>query len=43
MTKDRLRFVLVHGSWMDGSAWTAVTSRLEELGHEVHAPTLAGH
>lgn len=36
-------FVLVHGSWHDGSAWQPVTARLEELGHVAHAPTVAGH
>ncbi|QXJ26982.1 alpha/beta hydrolase [Actinomadura graeca] len=36
-------FVLVHGSWHDGSAWTQVAGRLEELGHTAYAPTLAGH
>ncbi|MFI1887761.1 alpha/beta hydrolase [Streptomyces jumonjinensis] len=36
-------YVLVHGSWHDGSAWRAVVSRLEQLGHAAHAPTLAGH
>jgi hypothetical protein len=36
-------FVLVHGSWHDGSAWQPVIARLEELGHVAHAPTIAGH
>jgi pimeloyl-ACP methyl ester carboxylesterase len=43
MNGDRLTFVLVHGSWMDGSAWNGVAARLRELGHAVHTPTLAGH
>lgn len=38
-----LTFVLVHGSWHDGSAWNAVVPRLEELGHVAHSPTVAGH
>ncbi|HEX6449450.1 MAG TPA: alpha/beta fold hydrolase [Trebonia sp.] len=36
-------FVLVHGSWHDGSLWTDVAGHLEKLGHEVHSPTMAGH
>ncbi|MEV6898919.1 alpha/beta fold hydrolase [Amycolatopsis sp. NPDC051372] len=36
-------FVLVHGSWHDGSSWAEVAEHLEELGHEVHSPTVAGH
>lgn len=36
-------FVLVHGSWHDGSAWRDVVARLEQLGHTAHAPTVAGH
>jgi len=34
-------FVLVHGSWHDGSAWQAVVDHLE-AGHQAFAPT-AGH
>lgn len=37
------RFVLVHGSWHDGTAWDAVSGYLRAAGHEVFAPTLAGH
>lgn len=37
------RYVLVHGSWHDGSAWEDVAVHLENLGHEVHFPTAAGH
>jgi pimeloyl-ACP methyl ester carboxylesterase len=37
------RYVLVHGSWHDGTSWADVTSHLEELGHDVHSPTMAGH
>jgi alpha-beta hydrolase superfamily lysophospholipase len=36
-------FVLVHGSFHDGSAWEGVTKRLEQRGHSAYAPTLAGH
>jgi pimeloyl-ACP methyl ester carboxylesterase len=36
-------FVLIHGSWHDGSAWTPVIRRLEALGHRAFAPTIAGH
>jgi pimeloyl-ACP methyl ester carboxylesterase len=37
------RFVLVHGSWHDGSLWGPVADRLRELGHVVETPTIAGH
>ncbi|BAZ08896.1 alpha/beta hydrolase fold protein [Calothrix sp. NIES-4071] len=36
-------FVLVHGSWHDGSAWNAVIQHLESKGHDCFAPTIAGH
>ncbi|MBW4542467.1 MAG: alpha/beta hydrolase [Myxacorys chilensis ATA2-1-KO14] len=36
-------FVLVHGSWHDGSAWQAVIDQLEAKGHQAFAPTIAGH
>ncbi|RUT03612.1 salicylate esterase [Dulcicalothrix desertica PCC 7102] len=36
-------FVLVHGSWHDGSAWKAVIQHLEVKGHDCFAPTIAGH
>ncbi|WP_242888691.1 alpha/beta fold hydrolase [Actinomadura litoris] len=36
-------FVLVHGSWHDGSAWDRVVLHLESLGHTAYAPTVAGH
>lgn len=36
-------FVLVHGSWHDGSAWNAVIQHLEVKGHQAFAPTIAGH
>jgi pimeloyl-ACP methyl ester carboxylesterase len=38
-----MRFVLVHGSWHDGSCWDGVAGHLREAGHEVHAPTLPGN
>ena len=40
---DRLTFVLVHGAWHSGQAFGAVASHLRTAGHEVHAPTVAGH
>jgi pimeloyl-ACP methyl ester carboxylesterase len=36
-------FVLVHGSWHDGSAWAPVIRRLESQGHTAYGPTMAGH
>jgi len=36
-------FVLVHGSWHDGSAWAPVIQRLESKGHRAFGPTVAGH
>jgi pimeloyl-ACP methyl ester carboxylesterase len=36
-------FLLVHGSWHDGSAWNAVIQHLEAKGHQAFAPTIAGH
>jgi hypothetical protein len=36
-------FVLVHGSWHDGSAWIGVIQHLEAKGHQAFAPTIAGH
>lgn len=36
-------FVLVHGSWHDGSGWDAVATHLRKAGHSVTAPTLPGH
>jgi pimeloyl-ACP methyl ester carboxylesterase len=38
-----MRFVLVHGSWHDGSAWDAVSRHLVDDGHEVHTLTLPGN
>jgi pimeloyl-ACP methyl ester carboxylesterase len=36
-------FVLVHGSWHDGSAWQAVVDHIEAKGHDCFAPTITGH
>ncbi|WP_276260409.1 alpha/beta fold hydrolase [Haloglomus litoreum] len=36
-------FVLVHGSFHDGSAWEPVVRQLEQMGHTAYAPTVAGH
>lgn len=35
-------FVLVHGSWHDGSAWDATIRQLDSEGHKAFAPTIAG-
>ncbi len=36
-------YVLVHGSWHDGSAWDEVIKHLKGNGHTAVAPTIAGH
>lgn len=36
-------FVLVHGSFHDGSTWDPIVERLESEGHRAYAPTIAGH
>jgi DNA-binding CsgD family transcriptional regulator len=36
-------FVLIHGSWHDGSAWNKVIERLNRHGHRAFGPTVAGH
>ena len=36
-------FVLIHGSWHDGSAWEPVRAHLEKKGHQSFSPTIAGH
>jgi esterase/lipase len=36
-------FVLVHGSWHDGSTRIAVIKHLEAKGHQAFAPTVKGH
>jgi pimeloyl-ACP methyl ester carboxylesterase len=35
-------FVLVHGFWHDGAAWSRVINRLEQRGHSAFGPTIAG-
>ena len=35
-------FVLVHGAWAGGWAWTRVADLLIARGHRVHVPTLSG-
>jgi pimeloyl-ACP methyl ester carboxylesterase len=35
--------ILVHGSWHDGSSWSAVQEQLNEVGVRSIAPTLPGH
>ena len=42
MTTD-LTFLLVHGSWHDGSCWAAVAEQLAGAGYPSLAPTLPGH
>ncbi|WP_291038375.1 alpha/beta hydrolase [Herbiconiux sp.] len=36
-------YVLVHGSWHDGSLWEPVATELRAAGLTVHTPTVAGH
>ena len=36
-------FVLIHGSWHDGSAWQPTLDHLRKKGHTAVAPTIAGH
>jgi len=36
-------FVLIHGSWHDGSAWQPTLDHLKKKGHSALAPTIAGH
>jgi hypothetical protein len=38
-----ITFVLIHGSWHDGSAWRDIIRRLESHGHKAFGPTVAGH
>src|SRR5262245_30538824 len=37
-----MQFVLVHGGWLGGWCWDAVSAALRSAGHEVLAPTLRG-
>jgi len=41
--KERLTFVLVHGSWADAGFWNGVAAALSGEGHRVYAPEYAGH
>lgn len=36
-------YVLVHGSWHDGSCWDRVVERLHSRGYKAFAPTVLGH
>jgi pimeloyl-ACP methyl ester carboxylesterase len=36
-------FVLVHGSWHDGTCWNGAIAHWEGKGHKTFAPTIAGH
>jgi pimeloyl-ACP methyl ester carboxylesterase len=36
-------YVIVHGGFMGGWAWTPVAQILRAAGHEVYTPTLTGH
>ena len=36
-------YVLVHGSWHTGEAWSHTAKHLEAKGHKVFTPTIAGH
>ncbi|MGH9601370.1 MAG: alpha/beta fold hydrolase [Terriglobales bacterium] len=36
-------FVLIHGSWHNGSAWNRTVEHLKSAGHVALAPTIAGH
>jgi pimeloyl-ACP methyl ester carboxylesterase len=36
-------FVLVHGSWHDGTCWNGAIPHWEGQGHKTFAPTIAGH
>ncbi len=35
-------FVLVHGAWIGGWAWSDVAARLRSAGHDAYTPTLTG-
>ncbi|MGH8791156.1 MAG: alpha/beta fold hydrolase [Stackebrandtia sp.] len=41
--RERFTFVLIHGAWHAGSVFGPVAAHLRSAGHDVHAPTLAGH
>lgn len=38
-----MTYVLVHGSWHNGTAWGKVADHLRSHGETVHTPTVAGH
>ena len=38
-----MTFILIHGSFHDGEAWSEVAAQLRSQGHHVHTPTVAGH
>ncbi|TGE02461.1 alpha/beta fold hydrolase [Methylobacterium nonmethylotrophicum] len=38
-----MKFLLVHGSWHDGDAFSAVADKLRAQSHDVYTPTIAGH
>jgi pimeloyl-ACP methyl ester carboxylesterase len=40
---EQSTYVLIHGSWHDGSVWADVIKRLEHHGHTAFGPTVAGH
>ena len=40
--RDRLNFVLVHGTWLGGWIWAEVLPLLYAAGHRAYAPTLTG-
>ncbi len=41
--KQRLTFVLVHGSWADAHFWDGIAAVLRSQGHVVYTPEYAGH
>lgn len=41
MTKTPL--VLIHGTWGSGKSWNIIRPDLENLGFDVHAPSLRYH
>jgi pimeloyl-ACP methyl ester carboxylesterase len=42
MTRKRATIVIVHGAWVGGWRWRAVSDLLVERGHQVFTPTLTG-
>ncbi|MFD2611639.1 alpha/beta fold hydrolase [Paenibacillus gansuensis] len=41
--RQRLTFVLIHGSWADASFWDGIAAELRRMGHTVHVPEYPGH